>query len=124
MLDLDLEKVNQAEVRKAVGVLFDDPDTVVELRVPEVPKAGTVSGYFDGRHRSELVEAACFWSGKGPGVYVTLNPVQRDLLARCANRVKAFTKFATGNADIVCRRWFPLDFDPVKVPGISANDAE
>src|SRR5262249_24838843 len=124
MLDWDPELVKPGEVTRAISVQFDDPDTVVELRALKVPKGGTVSGYYDGSHRKELAEDGCFWSGKAPGVYVTLNPVQRALLARSANRAKAFAKDTTKDEHIVCRRWFPLDFDPARPSGISANDAE
>ena len=59
-----------------------------------------------------------------PGYYVTLNPVRTDLLARAVNRVIRFAKHTTNDSDILSRRWFALDFDPVRPSGISATDAE
>jgi hypothetical protein len=40
--------------------------------------------------------------------------VKPELLARAADRVKPYAKVTTGGADIVVRRWMPLDFDPVR----------
>jgi hypothetical protein len=81
-----------------------------------------VSGYFSDH--SLLAKNASRLSGKAPGVYVTLNPVRPDLLARAANRVNRYTKIATSDTDVLLRRWFAIDFDPVRPAGISATDAE
>jgi P4 family phage/plasmid primase-like protien len=123
MVGWDREKVNPGEVSRAISVLFD-PDTVVELRALKAPKGGTISGYFDGGHRRELAETACQLSGEAAGVYVTLNPVSRDLLARSNNRAKIFVKHTAGDTDIMARCWFPLDFDPTRPADTSATDAE
>lgn len=40
---------------------------------------GTVSGYFD--NLEQLARAAYEADGTAPGIYVTLNPVNPDLLA-------------------------------------------
>jgi hypothetical protein len=52
---------DEEEITRAIALLFDR-DTVVELRVLKVPKAGTVSGYFDRDHREDLIRAACEYS--------------------------------------------------------------
>jgi putative DNA primase/helicase len=124
MNDWDKEQVDPAEVKRAIKVLFDDPSTIVELRVPKVRKGGPALGYFDGKHRDNLAQAACELSGQASAVYVMLNPVLPDLLARAANRGERWLRHATDDAQIVCRRWFPLDFDSVRPSGISATDAE
>jgi hypothetical protein len=95
---------------------------VAELRILDAGRAGTVSGYFDDR--DTMVDAAARWSGKAPAVYVTLNPCAPALLARAANRLKDRAKQTSSDADIVQRRWLPLDFDPVRPAGISSTDAE
>lgn len=69
---------------------------VVELRALGTSKA-TVPGYFDADHQKELIKAAITWSGDAQGVYVTLNPVLRDCLARAANRAIIFAKHTTGD---------------------------
>ncbi|HEY7422843.1 MAG TPA: hypothetical protein VH682_01155 [Gemmataceae bacterium] len=65
--------------------LLCEPGEVYELRCPKTSHDGTVSGYFDDL--GKLAQHADYWSGNAPAVYITLNPVKRDLLARAANRV-------------------------------------
>jgi len=97
---------------------------VTELRALGAERCGTVSGYFDAGHEEQFVSACCDWSGRATGVYVTLNPVNPDLLARAANRAKVWAKHSTSDADIIHRCWLPIDFDPVRPAGISASAAE
>jgi hypothetical protein len=86
---------------------------------------GLVFGYFDnpeafGRAADGL-EAA-----KAPGIYFVLNPVNPDLLARSANRLRAAgAKMpATSDKDVVCLRWIYVDLDPERPAGISTTEAE
>jgi hypothetical protein len=61
------------------------------------------------------------------GIYVTLNSVNPSLLSRRANRIQhrlGRTDATTSDAEIVRRRWFPVDIDPVRPGGVSATDAE
>src|SRR5437879_3865067 len=109
-----------AEICRALTILFE-PEAVVELRVLETER-GVVSGYFDNREK--LVESAAMWSGQGSGVYVTLNVVNPELLARAANRTKEFTKKTTSDSEILRRRWLPIDLDPKRPAGICATDEE
>jgi hypothetical protein len=109
------------EIRRALGVLLE-PGSVTELRVPHAGREGTVSGYFSDH--DALAREAARWSGKAPGVYVTLNPVLPALLARAANRVRTRAEQTTSDRDILRRRWLPIDFDPVRPAGISATEAE
>lgn len=109
-----------AEIKRAIRVLFE-PGQVVELRVPNTKK-GTVSGYFQDMEK--LASAAAQLSGRVPGVYVTLNPVDPSLLARAKDRVQLYAKHTTSDRDVLRRRWLPLDFDPVRPSGISATDEE
>jgi hypothetical protein len=92
------------------------------LRILNTPTAGTASGYFDDI--SKAAAAAAKWSGRAPAVYVTLNPVNCALLARASNRLVERAKSATSDSDILGRRWFLMDFDPVRPAGISSTDAE
>jgi hypothetical protein len=75
-------RTDLAEIRRALAVLFE-PDAVHELRVP-CSRLGTVSGYYDDP--KALARDAAGWSGRAPGVYITLNPVPPALLARAHNR--------------------------------------
>ena len=106
-------------LRQALDVLFE-PDAVVELRA--FKGRTTVDGYFDNHDRL-AVEAARL-DKAGYAIYATLNPVNHALLARAANRVEKHPKAATTDADIVCRRWLPIDFDPVRPSGVSSTREE
>jgi hypothetical protein len=93
---------------------------VVEVRILKTPR-GTVSGYFD--NLGALVKAIRRWDGRA-NVYVTLNPVLPELLARSVNRLREFVRETTTDREILHRIWFPTDFDPVRPTGISATDDE
>ncbi|NLG84179.1 MAG: hypothetical protein GX493_06150 [Firmicutes bacterium] len=113
------------EIARAVRLLFD-PGQVVELRIPKTPKK-TVSGYFDDHEK--LVKAAVAADRnaeekKLPGIYVTLNPCDPALLARAANHLRPYAETTTADAEILGRRWFPIDLDPVRPADISSTDAE
>ena len=102
---------------------------VFEVRSIECPDRrggqfrSTVSGYFDDVGKA--VEAICkIESREPPAVYITLNPVNRDLLARCANRIQNKAKNTSSDADVVSRRWLLIDIDPKRPAGISATDSE
>ena len=110
-----------ATVHRALEILVA-PGAVVELRIPRVPRRNTVSGYFSDMGR--MAQSAVAMSGKAEGVYVTLNPVKPDLLARASNRLIEFAKHATKDSDVLCRCWFVIDLDPVRAAGISSTDAE
>ncbi|MDK7666791.1 hypothetical protein [Cytobacillus oceanisediminis] len=94
---------------------------VTELRILKTT-GGTVSGYFDDNEH--LANVAAGYDEKVPAIYFTLNPVKPDLLSRAANRIVHRAKHTTSDADIECRRWFPIDFDPVRPAGISSTDEE
>ncbi len=117
------EAGDRTEIQRAISLLAGHGG-VVELRILHAEKAGTVSGYFDSEHSQALAEEAFRWSGLVSAVYVTLNPVHRDLMARASNRAKPFAKETTADAHILRRFWFMIDFDPKRPSGISATHAE
>lgn len=110
------------EIQAALSLLVNRGE-VVELRVPGTSR-GTRSGYFDDGQL--LGDAAVELSGQGPGVYITINPVNPTLLARVNNRVRDFVRQGgcTKDEDILRRRIFPIDFDAVRPAGISSTDEE
>jgi hypothetical protein len=109
------------EMHKALSLLHA-PGSVVELRIPDTGRAGTVAGYFDDV--AGLIEAAARWSGHAPAIYITLNACKPALLARAANRLIERANQTTADHDIVKRHWLPLAFDPVRPTGISSTDGE
>lgn len=117
---------DHAEILRACQALFA-PGQVAELRAldavtREWRRLHTVSGYFNDWDKL----AAAAMSIQARGVYVTLNPVNPALLARALNRLRDINSGdpATGDGDIVARRWLPIDCDPVRPTGISATAAE
>ena len=112
------------EIRTALFRLFSEGD-VVELRA--LGDGGVHSGYFSDfdilADRAGVLDAF----HDVTGVYVTLNRVDPALLSRRANRMKhrlSRSDATTADADIIRRRWLPVDFDPVRPAGVSATDEE
>ena len=95
---------------------------VIEARNLGVQNAGHISGYFN--NLEQLASAVARYDGRAEATYFTLNPVQPVLLARGVNRLIEWAKYTTSDADIMCRRWMLVDFDPVRPAGISSSDVE
>ena len=89
----------------------------------------TASGYFDADHLEQAAEEieALDAAGTYSGIYVTLNLVNPALLSRRSNRIETRLgpKEATSaDADMIRRRWFPVDIDVKRPSGISSTDEE
>ena len=110
------------EISRAVGILADG---VVEVRA--LADGATHSGYFDDHAALARAVAALDADPAVAGIYVTLNTVNPGLLARRANRIKVRLRgndATTADADIIRRRWFPVDIDPIRPSGVSSTDEE
>ena len=82
-----------------------------------------MAGYFNNHDKA--AKAIASMSGKCQGVYVVLNKITPDLLARSANVLKwAGSKDLTSDSHVIERCWLPFDFDPKRLAGISSTDAE
>ncbi|MCO5102386.1 MAG: YfjI family protein [Burkholderiaceae bacterium] len=57
-------------------------------------------------------------------MYVTLNPVDPQLLSRYNNRIESFAQSTTTDKQVTRRRWLLVDIDPVRPSGTSATDAQ
>jgi hypothetical protein len=110
-----------ATIEQTVNIVCN-PGAVYELRILHAGRAQTVSGYFDDM--TALVQAAAHWSGKAPGVYLTLNPCDPALLARSTNQYKTNARVTTSDKESVRRSWLPVDCDAVRPTGISATNAK
>ena len=115
-------EITAAQMTEWMRVLVGDE--IAELRALNVPQRyrnpKTEFGFFDADHLDETAAAAIELSNCGAsGVYFTLNPVHRDLLARSANRTRiAGTGDTTSDAHIIRRRWLLIDADPKRVSGV------
>jgi hypothetical protein len=111
-------------LRDAVARLAG-PGQVVEVRA--LTDQYTHSGYFsDPTALIRSVEPLDADSSVH-GIYVTLNEVNPALLSRRANRIKmrlGKKDSTTSDADILRRRWLPIDIDPLRPSGVSSTDEE
>jgi hypothetical protein len=96
-------------------------NSVIELRIPK-SKDGPVSGYFNDFNL--LAQAAAKFDGKVPGIYITLNLVNPDLLYRAKNKLRYGREAqpTTSDIDIQEYSWLPIDFDPVRPSDISSSN--
>jgi hypothetical protein len=113
-------------IERTIATLYQ-PGDGVELRILNAGKYGTISGYYDdfdklARDLEKLDDEAAKEGWEG--IYLTLNPVHPDLLARARNHTKRRVKHTASDKDILCYRWLPLDFDAVRVSGISSTERE
>ena len=116
------------EITHALHLWFQAGD-VFEVRVLDAVSADyrrehIEFGYFDYEHISAVPEALKRLLAFR-GVYVTVNPVNPDLLARAVNRLRpAGRNPTTADTDIVRRRWLLIDCDPRRASGVSSSNAE
>ena len=119
------------EIRRTLN-LFSMEGALIEVRALNCGDRNrdfksTRTGLFE---HEQLDEAAKYAIGaekmhNATGVYVMLNPVRKDLLARAANRmVKAERGGTTKDDDIIVRRWMLIDLDPKRPAGVSSTDEE
>jgi hypothetical protein len=112
------------EIQRALATLFPNGG-VIELRA--LTDYLVHSGYFDNLDMLAEKAANLDTLPEVAGIYVTLNTVDPALLSRRANRVKmnlGRKDSTTSDADVVRRRWFPVDLDPVRPSGVSSTDEE
>lgn len=120
--------IDKEEIIRALTLWFQ-PGDVFEIRAlkaitPARQFEHTESGYFDYDHIRDAADAI----GQirfSAGVYVTVNPVKRDLLARAVNRIR-YQKDAptTADSNILRRKWLLIDCDPVRESGIASSEEE
>lgn len=119
-----LPQADAAIIAQTLNLLFT-PDDVIEVRALSLRNRNrTDAGYFDGDHRSDLIRDAVRLNGKASAVYVNLNPIDPQLLARYANRIQEGASSTATDANVTHRRWLLLDFDPVRPKDRSATDGQ
>jgi alkylated DNA nucleotide flippase Atl1 len=135
--DLSAHIIN-VDNRRTEGIkrIHDDlrilirPGQVVELRALNVSTSGfsnkhTESGFFDYDHLEQMADAAYRLTHDAEGVYFTINPLHRDLLARRNNRVDvARGGDVAGDINVERRGYLLIDADPKRIAGISSTDEE
>jgi hypothetical protein len=86
-------------VLEAASVLFQRGD-VIEVRVPRARGQKTISGYFSNFEKL-AVAVNQLEIARYPGIYWTLNPVNRELLARADHHVKPFAANTTKDVEVL-----------------------
>jgi len=112
------------EIRSALDLLIES-GAVFEIRA--ITDSGISSGYYDSLEKAEADVLLLDADRTTTGIYVTLNTVNPDLLARRANRIKSRLSkkdSTTADSDIIRRKWFPIDIDPVRPSGVSSSEEE
>lgn len=112
------------EILQSCRILFC-PGQIVEVRA--LGKRGTASGYYDNFEKLARDVHTLNQTGEYAGIYVTLNPMNPDLLARRANRIETRlgkSEATTADGDITERLWLPVDIDPARPSGVSSSEAE
>ena len=118
-----IPKPDSAEIRTALALLHE-PGEVYEIRALGGRLGRPLSGYFDDHDKAARAALECV-RRDAEGVYVTLNGVNRALLARASNKViDAQRAASTADKDIARRRWLFIDLDAVRPSGISSTDPE
>ncbi|MBU3967475.1 MAG: hypothetical protein KKG76_08890 [Euryarchaeota archaeon] len=124
---MGMGKVNRNDIAATLSLFFKF-SKVLEIRIPKVRVNGrfeiTVAGYYDFENLNMAVQDVMKYDGKAPGIYVTLNTVNPDLLARCCNRLKEKAELTTSDKDIKVRIFILVDIDPIRPAGISSTDQE
>lgn len=122
-LNVEIPQPNKVEILSTLKALHQ-PNDVIELRIIPKSRKCTHVGYFDQHNWELLADYAVKYSELGEAVYITLNPIDPQLISRCANRIETNAKESTTDKHVTKRRWLLIDLDPVRPSGISATDVQ
>lgn len=82
---------------------------------------GSMSGWFFGKGSgNEIVKLVEQYDGKAEAIYVTLNPINPEVLTRTGEQTSKLTK----DSDISRRAFILVDVDPVRPADVSSTDEE
>ncbi len=115
--------INELEMNRHLRTMYR-ADDVFEVCVFATKGCARqlLTGYFDVDHLPALT-AALSAIGSYDAVYVTLNPVNRELLDRAKYEFKAALR-RTSDADIAELRHLLVDLDPVRPSGTPSSEGE
>jgi hypothetical protein len=114
----------------AMAAIFEPACGCAEIRVLDasMERDGTLTAHpnfrstFAGWFANPDLVLAAARSIRGVSAYITINPVNADLLARSNTLIKA--RATTSDSDVLVLRNALLDFDAKRPTGISSTDAE
>lgn len=108
------------QIKRALAALHG-PDEIIELRALHKGRKRIDAGYFDGNHRLQLIDEAIRLNRQGAAVYINLNAIDRQLMARYANRVQEFAQATATDNNVIHRKWLLIDIDPQRPKDTSAT---
>jgi len=82
-----------------------------------------IVGYFNDKQKAVKMIQSVDKQVKPAGIYITINPCKKELLARANNRLLP-TKTRTSDVDIERIENFFIDLDPKRPAGISSSEDE
>ncbi|MFZ0634213.1 MAG: hypothetical protein WA755_13535 [Candidatus Acidiferrales bacterium] len=112
------------EIRETISTLHE-PEALIELCA--IADTGIASGYFDDHEALAREAKTLSDSGRYDGVYMTANPVKRDvpeLKRREKNRIHYNVSDRTKDDDIARRHWLIIDIDSEREPNTSATERQ
>jgi hypothetical protein len=120
-------KPSRVEIHRALTLLWPERDRI-ELRIihnkPNASgKKPIDSGLFDREHIPDLIDAAVKSNSLG-AVYVNINPIKQSYAPPSLNILKRGAMGLVGNGDIECRKYLPIDLDPIRPTNTSATLAQ
>lgn len=130
---LEIGRASSRDTGDFLRILHPHPDDVFEVRIlgirnhnsPRATRNRTASGYFKvGEIATAVGQIAGYAAKKPKGIYVTVNPVMPELLARTGNQILEAQSCTTTDSDVRCRRFLFVDVDARRRAGISATDEE
>ena len=118
---------SRVEIHRALTLLWSERDRI-ELRIihnkPNAAgKKPIDSGLFDREHIPDLIDAAVKSNSLG-AVYVNINPIKQSYAPPSLNILKRGAMGLVGNGDIECRKYLPIDLDPIRPTNTSATSAQ
>jgi hypothetical protein len=116
-----LKFLGHREVGGVTEVRIIPKDRYISINNRKVYVGRIISGYYDNYEK--LARDIEPYNGNA-NIYVTLNPCKPELLSRSVNMLRVNPKVTTGDDDILCDMWFPIDIDPVRPSGISSTENE
>ena len=112
---------DREQMRRAIDVLHP-PAAVIEFRaLHQKGRKYTTAGYFDAEHREQLIDEAIRLNSQGAAVYVVMNPLDPQLLARHANRTQDYASATATDSNVLRRHWLLIDVDPQRPRDTSAT---
>lgn len=117
-----MQSMDVTEVKKAINLIKSGTNGLFEIRVFGGKSDVPTVGYF--KDAQTAIDALAMLGSKGQNVYIVLNEINEQLFYRDTRDKFINRAQATKDEHILARQWLLIDFDPVRVAGISSTDEQ